>query len=132
MSKIVPLITIPDAEDCGPAMFALASDAERAWVIAKVETGCSNGDAARLAGYCADNPSLDNLKSTGYAIAHRQRIQDALLEVSRKLMRSQGPRSILTLARIRDDKAAENKDRIKAAVELLNRAGISAVQESHL
>src|ERR1019366_3980435 len=32
----------------------------------------------------------------------------------------------------RDDKAAENKDRIKAAVELLNRAGISAVQESHL
>src|SRR5207248_4437927 len=46
-------------------------------------------------------------------------------------LRSEGPRSILTLVEVRDDKAAAPRDRIKAATELLNRAGMSAVSEHH-
>jgi hypothetical protein len=127
--NIVPLIAVPAADDLGPAMQA-CTNGERSFVIAKVETGESNAECARLAGYSASTP--DTLKSTGYAIAHRQRVQDAILEMSRKLMRSEGPKSIKTLVEIRDNKSLEAKDRLKASVELLNRAGMSAVSESHL
>jgi hypothetical protein len=47
-------------------------------------------------------------------------------------MRAEGPRSIRTLIEVRDDKKNEAKDRLKAAVELLNRAGLAAVSEAHL
>lgn len=126
---IVPLIAIPAAEDLGPAMQA-CNIGERAWVIAKIETGESNKECARLAGYSAS--SDDILKSTGYAIAHRQRVQDALLEMSRKLMRTEGAKSIKTLVAIRDDRAMKPELRLKASVELLDRAGMNAVSESHL
>jgi hypothetical protein len=126
---IVPLIAVPDADDLGPAM-AACNIGERAWVIAKIETGANNMECARLAGYSAS--SDDVLKATGYAIAHRQRVQDALLEMSRKLMRTEGAKSIKTLVAIRDDKAIKPEIRLKASVELLDRAGMNAVSESHL
>jgi hypothetical protein len=47
-------------------------------------------------------------------------------------MAGEGPRSIHTLVTIRDDKSKEAKDRIKAAIELLNRGGLQAVSEHHL
>jgi hypothetical protein len=47
-------------------------------------------------------------------------------------MAGEGPRSIRTLVAIRDDRSKEAKDRIKAAVELLNRGGLQAVSEHHL
>ncbi len=127
--NIIPLIPVPDPDDLGEQM-RQCTKGERAWVIAKIETGESNAECARLAGYSASSP--DVLKSIGYAIAHRERVQAALLEMSRKLMRTEGPKSIKTLVEIRDNTKAENKDRIKASIELLNRAGMSAVQESHL
>jgi hypothetical protein len=127
--SIVPLIAIPDAEDLGPAMQA-CNIGERAWVIAKIETGESNKECARLAGYSA--ASDEGLKAAGYAIAHRQRVQDALLEMSRKLMRTEGAKSIKTLVAIRDEKANKPEIRLKASVELLDRAGMNAVSESHL
>lgn len=125
----MPLIAVPDAEELGPAMQA-CNVGERAWVIAKIETGENNMECARLAGYSAS--SDDVLKATGYAIAHRQRVQDALLEMSRKLMRTEGAKSIKTLVAIRDDKAIKPEIRLKASVELLDRAGMNAVSESHL
>ena len=127
--SIVPLIAVPDADDLGPAM-AACNIGERAWVIAKIETGENNMECARLAGYSAS--SDDVLKATGYAIAHRQRVQDALLEMSRKLMRTEGAKSIKTLVAIRDDKSVKPETRLKASVELLDRAGMNAVSESHL
>lgn len=127
--SIVPLIAIPDAEDLGPAMQA-CTVGERAWVIAKIETGESNAECARLAGYSTSTD--DVLKSTGYMLAHRQRVQDALLEMSRKLMRLEGSKSIKCLVAIRDDRTIKPDIRLKASVELLNRAGMSAVSESHM
>ena len=127
--SIVPLIAVPDAEDLGPAMQA-CNIGERAWVIAKIETGESNMECCRVAGYSAS--SNDVLKAMGYAIAHRQRVQDALLEMSRKLMRTEGAKSIKTLVAIRDDRTIKPEIRLKASVELLDRAGMNAVSESHL
>jgi hypothetical protein len=129
MREIVPLIAIPDAEALGPAMQACTAG-ERAWVIAKIEMGCDNTEAARLAGY-SDRTS-ESLRKIAHTVAHRERVQMALLEMSRKLMRTQGPKSIHTLCEIRDNKMAKDDVRLKAAVELLNRAGMSAVNESHL
>lgn len=126
---IIPLIAIPAADDLGPAMQACTAG-ERAWVIAKIETGESNAECARLAGYSAS--SEDTIKSAGYVLAHRERVQAALLEMSRKLMRTEGPKSIKTLVALRDDTKVDAKDRIKASIELLNRAGMGAVAESHL
>ena len=126
---IVPLIPVPDVEDLGPAMQA-CTVGERAWVIAKIDTGESNKECCRLAGFSAS--SDDVLKSMGYAIAHRQRVQDALLEMSRKLFRVEGARSIKVLCAIRDDNAVKPEVRLKASVEILSRAGMGSVSESHL
>src|SRR5689334_19370884 len=115
----VPLIVVPD-EACGPAM-AACSPPQRAFVICKVAFGCTNAEAARRAGY----QSRD--RKTSYRVAHDPRVQAALLEEGLKLMRSEGPRSILTLVSIRDNKRNAVKDRLKAAAELLNRSGFHAL-----
>ena len=125
---IVPMIVVPD-DGCGPAMAAL-SPAQRAFVVAKVHFGCSNAEAARRAGYSKAKPG--DAKVTAYRLAHTDEIQAAIIEESRKVISSEGPRSIKTLVDIRDDKTKEAKDRIKAAIELLNRGGLNAVSEHHL
>lgn len=123
-----PLIVIPD-DICGPALLAL-SPPMRAFVYAKVHFGCSNAEAARRAGYSKDK--AHNAKVTAYQLAHRDDVQAAIIEASRKVMASEGPRSIKTLVDIRDDKGKDAKDRIKAATELLNRGGLNAVSEHHV
>ena len=126
---IIPLIQIPDEPDLGDAMLAL-SIPHRAFVIAKVRFGVTNGRAAELAGY--SNSSRDVLKVKGYEIAHREDVQAAILEETRKVLKSYGPKAVRTLAKIMGDPSAENRDRIKASVELLNRASLAAVTEAHV
>jgi hypothetical protein len=123
-----PMIVVPE-EACGPAMAAI-SPAQRAFVMAKVHFGCNNAEAARRAGYSRNQPA--DAKVTAYRLAHNDGVQAAIIEESRKLMAGEGPRSIRTLVAIRDDRSKEAKDRIKAAVELLNRGGLQAVSEHHL
>jgi len=123
-----PMIVVP-VEACGPAMFAL-TPTQRAFVVAKVHFGCNNAEAARRAGYSKNQPA--DAKVSGYHLAHNDAVQAAIIEESRKLMAGEGPRSIRTLVAIRDDRSKEAKDRIKAAVELLNRGGLQAVTEHHL
>lgn len=125
---LVPMIVVPD-DMCGPAMAALPP-AQRAFVAAKVHFGCSNAEAARKAGYSKNQPA--DAKVTGYQLAHQENIQAAIIEESRKVICSEGPRSIQTLVAIRDDKTKDAKDRLKAAIELLNRGGLNAVSEHHL
>ncbi len=125
---LVPMIVVPD-EGCGPAMLSL-SPAQRAFVVAKVHFGCKNAEAARRAGYSKNKPG--DAKVTAYRLAHSDEVQAAIIEESRKVISSEGPRSIRTLVEIRDDRAKEPKDRIKAAIELLNRGGLNAVSEHHL
>ncbi len=125
---LVPIIVVPD-ESCGPVMAAL-SPAQRAFVVAKVHFGCSNAEAARRAGYSKDK--LQHAKVTAYRLAHSEGVQAAIIEESRKVVCGEGPKSVRTLVEIRDDKTKEPKDRIKAAIELLNRGGLSAVSEHHM
>lgn len=111
--------------DFGPAMTAL-TPLKRAFVLAKVHGGLNNADAYRATGYVGDNAA-----TLAHAVAHSEDVQDAILEEGRKLMRSEGPKSILTLVAIRDDRSVKPEARIKAATELLNRSGFHAIMESH-
>ncbi len=125
---LVPLIVVQDA-DCGPAMLAL-SPPQRAFVIAKVRHGDNNTEAAKRAGYSGG--CHDGAKSTGYVLAHREDIVAAIIEESKKVLKSEGPNSVRTLVTLRDDPKVEPRDRIKAAIELMNRGGLSVVNESHV
>jgi hypothetical protein len=97
---------------------------QRAFVMTKVHGGLDDVNAARAAGYT-------QAAKHAYRIARHPGVQDALLEEGRKLMRAQGPASILALVEIRDDKTVRPDTRVKAAVELLNRSGFHAVSEHH-
>ena len=112
-----------DEDDLGPAMRALTPQ-RRAFVIGKVHSGLTDLAAARAAGFRDPN-------RYAWHVAHNEGVQDAILEEGRKLMRSHGPKSILTLVEIRDNTELNAKDRLKAAIELLNRSGFHAVSEHH-
>jgi phage terminase small subunit len=124
---LTPQIIVPD-EDCGPAMLAL-NLAMRAFVYAFVHFGSNRAEAARRAGYSRNKQ--ENAKVVAYGLWRRGDVQAAILEESRKVLRSEGPKSIRTLAEIRDNKTNEAKDRIKAAESLLNRGGLNSVSEHH-
>jgi phage terminase small subunit len=83
---------------------------QRRFVVAKVMLGLGNGDACRAAGYAETVAG-----HTAHTIAHREDVQAAIEEEARKLMKSEGPKSVLTLVAIRDDKTAKAADRIKAS-----------------
>jgi len=112
------------AVDLGPAMQAL-NPMQRAFVIGKVLAGLTDVEAARQAGYVDPHANATR-------VAHTLVVQDAILEQSRALMRSQGPKSIHCLVEIRDDKTNNAKDRMKASVELLNRSGFHQISEHHV
>jgi hypothetical protein len=125
---VVPAIRVPEL-GLGPAMLKL-NQAQRAFVFAKVIYGMSNTNAAKAAGYSAS--TRESLRSNAYRLAHDGNIQNAIQEETRKLMRAEGPRSVRTLITIRDNPKSEDKDRLKAAVELMNRGGLNAVSEHHV
>jgi hypothetical protein len=115
---------LPEAGgELGPAM-SLLTPLRRAFVIGLVHFGLSARAAYKAAGYAPPDSNVSQ-------ISHDPRVQDAILEEAKKLMRTHGPKSILTLVEIRDDKESAAKDRIKAATELLNRSGFQAISEHH-
>jgi hypothetical protein len=122
MSKQLP--TEIDVTALGLAMQALTPH-RRGFVLAKVYGGMNDKDACLAAGYARTVAEHQQ-----HTISGREDVQAAILEEGRKLMRREGPRSILTLVAIRDSDA-KPADRIKAATELLNRSGFHAVSEHH-
>ena len=115
----------PVEGEFGPAMLALTA-VKRAFVLAKVRNGLDNTAAYRATGYVGDNANF-----MGFQLAHDERVQAAIVEETRRLMRSEGPRSVLTLVALRDDKSIKPEVRVKAAVELMNRGGLHPVTEHH-
>jgi len=99
----------------------------RAFVIAKVQTGLSNARCAGLAGYTG---SAETLKATGYRVAHDPRVQAALHEQLSLAMRSSAATAVRVLEDVASDPKAENKDRLRAAGMILDRAGLQSVTES--
>jgi hypothetical protein len=125
MTKLLTTLPELDVADLGPAMRAL-SPRQRNFVVGKVFYGLDNTNAAQAAGYSPLYAS-----SNACHLAHREDVQRALEEECRKLMKSEGPKSILTLVKIRDGQSNKAADRIKASTELLNRAGLHAISETH-
>ena len=125
--KVQPLIPMPPQASFGPAMMALPTDAQRAFVIGLVIYGLSQIEAGRQAGFSARSPHALDVQSS--RLAHDDRIQAAILEEGQRLMRTQGPKSIHTLVAIRDSKTASDKDRMAAAKDLLDRSGFHAISE---
>ena len=122
---VIPRVQVPEA-GLGPAMEALSAG-YRAYAWCRVIHGMSRARAAEASGYAADTPDL--AKVTGYRLEHDPRIQDAIAELARGLMRSEGPRSIRTLVAVRDDPKAKHSDKIKAAEALLDRCGLGAISQ---
>jgi hypothetical protein len=100
-----------------------------AWVIAKVERGVTNREAARLAGYAGDNHVLDGV---GYRCAHDPRVQAALFEQATLAMRASSAVAIRVVEEILTDPATEPKDRLRAADMILSRTGFNTVSEQRI
>lgn len=122
-------LAIIDEAGLGPAMSALPPQ-RRAFVSALVQTGCTATDAAAAAGY--SDSSRATLSAQGHNLAHDPRVQAAILEESQKLIRTSGPMAIGVLVKIAKDETAANRDRVKAATEILNRGGFHAVSQHNV
>jgi phage terminase small subunit len=121
------LIPITDDTTLGPAMLALPNDRQRAFVVALVQLGCDATHAAAVAGYALE-------KSNGHAwrLAHDPKIQAALLEECKKVIRSDAPMALTVLRTVAKDPTAPHRDRLRAATEILNRSGLNAVSETNI
>ena len=122
----LPAIELGEEADLGPAMRAL-TPRHRKFVVGKVMYGLSDVDAAQAAGY-AEKSAYDHT----WRIAQRDDVQAAILEVGKALLRGEGARSIRVMVQLRDNQAVKPEVRLKAAIELANRAGFHAVSESNL
>jgi phage terminase small subunit len=127
MSSVVPVLRL-DEKHLGPAMLALNA-AQRVFVHALVFGGVSQKAAAQAAGYSSS--SDDVLKSTGHRLAHDPRIQEAIVECSRQLLRAEGAASVRELVRLRDH-SDDDKVRLRAATELCDRAGLNAISQHNV
>lgn len=114
----IPPIT--DTTGLGKAMIAL-NPQQRAFVFAYVETGGQDATrAALMAGYSMTNDNARRV--TAHRLAHDPRVQAAIKEVADARLRQGAILGAEVLIAIAGDPT--HKDRMKAAVELLNRSGL--------
>lgn len=115
------LIPIPDEGRLGPAMNALKTDRQRAFVIAMLEFGDGNFTRAALAaGYTGGEQSVRNRASL---LAHDAGVQAAMDEEAFRRLKAgkiMAVSTLLTLAK----SAAKDSDKLKAVEMLLNRTGL--------
>ncbi|HEV2546521.1 MAG TPA: hypothetical protein VGU20_04240 [Stellaceae bacterium] len=114
----------------GPAMRALNSDKQRAFVIALIHTGCTTARAAQLAGY--SDASQNTLAAKGWQLSHDPKVQAALHEEGIKALRASGVAAIGVLDGIMRNPQEAARDRIAAGKELLGRGGFAAVTEHNV
>lgn len=104
------------------------NEMQRAFVNAFLNTGGRNATAAAAeAGYCKDSKNPDSLKVVAYQVVHNPKIQAALLEVSKQRMRGAGVIAVSYLQEVLQDDTASTKDRMRAAVAVMDRTGMHAV-----
>jgi len=114
-------IIVPPDDDLGPAMKELTLP-QRAFVLAFANFGGTNqGEAARLAGYGSAN-DVGAASDQAYALLRSPRILVALREEADKRLKAGAILAASVLSEIATD--VHHRDRYKAAVELLNRAGL--------
>lgn len=128
MTANLPTYVTESEMHLGPAMRAL-SPMMRQFVLALIQTGCSNAKAAELAGY---QGGPNTWKAMGWKLAHDARVQAALHEEALKLIRSTAVMAIGVITGIAQDPQVDPKARLKAATELLNRSGLHPTTEHKL
>lgn len=109
-------------------MAALPTDMQRRFVRALCETGGTNYTlAARMAGYTGNDQTIN---VTAHRLAHDPAILAALREEADRRLRSGAILGASVLIEIAGD--TMHKDRYRAAVELLNRAGLQVINEQKI
>lgn len=115
----------PDAAH-GPAMKAL-TERQQKFVIALLDNGGRNlSRAAADAGYSVTGNSAG---TAGYNLAHHPKVQEALLEVSKARLRTYGLQASSFLAECIDNDGLSAKDRMRAALAIMDRTGLNAMTE---
>ena len=118
----LPALPEEDESSLGPAMLKL-NPRQREFVRGVV-SGLSQTQAVRRAGYEGSNRKIQGI--TGVRLGHHPGVQAAILEEGLKLVRSDGPKAIAVLSSIASNPEARDRDRIAAAVALLDRGGFGA------
>jgi phage terminase small subunit len=115
------LLPTEDEDELGPKM-AICSKQERLFVRALfAHPGHGAGArAARLAGYGnANSPNVTFWRAAN-RLFNRERVADAIAEMTRLMMRSAAPQAVQAVNEIIKDKS--HKDRLKAARTVIERA----------
>lgn len=121
------LVPRRDVGKPGPAMAELAPRAQK-FVRMLLQTGSNNHTlAAKMAGYTGSD---ETIRVTAHRLAHDKRVLAAIKEEGEKRMHTGIILATSVLMEIAADPLA--KDRLKAAVEILNRTGLHAKSEHNL
>lgn len=114
----------------GPAMKVL-TEKQRSFVYALVQTGGNAAQAAASAGYGANSHSPEARENAyrvrGYQLSHDVKVLAAIKEEAEKRLHSGALIAASALLEMATDPL--NKNRFKASVELLNRAGLTVATE---
>jgi uncharacterized protein with GYD domain len=125
-----PLAIVPDNdESLGPAMRALTPKMRR-FVLELASGPDGYGSlvrAAKAAAFGTASSTENAMKVLAHQALYNPKVQEALREVGGKLIRTEAFLGIHVLVAIARD--PKHKDRLKAAVELMNRGGF--VVETH-
>lgn len=115
-------------------MRALPSDRMRAFARACTQPSADGTVnytlAAELAGYGTGN--RNSLKVMAHKLAHDPRVQAAIAEEGQRFLGGAVLVATGTLIQIASNPRAEDKDRLKAAGMILDRAGLHAKSEHHV
>jgi hypothetical protein len=123
----LPAVTADDAgEELGPAM-AACNEQQRRFVRALIALGVRGKatEAARAAGYGGTKGT--GLRVQAYRLSHNSRVQEAIHEEAVKMLGEARIIAIHVLHEIARDPAHPHQ--LKAATEILDRAGITAKTE---
>lgn len=120
---IVPLYG-PE-QGLGPKMRAL-TPLQRNFVICLSQRATRNNtDALRAAGYQGQL-----VKQHAYALAHNEKVQEALIEENRRRVKNMVPAAVEELAALLDNPQLGATEKLKVITTVLDRAGMHAISES--
>jgi len=123
-------VPIPDRGDLGPAMKALSTDRQRAFVIAMVYQGGKNASRAyKEAGYSGND---DVCKVEAHRLMHDGRVRDAIRETSYGMMGGAAMMATAFIIDMIEDENVSRRDKFKAAQMILNRTGLHETTEQRI
>lgn len=112
----------------GPAMAALKTDLQRAFVTYRIQfPNCSDAEAARHAGYGGNDNSL---RRTAYKLVHDPQVQRAMQEEGWRILGDAAVQSIEIVKQIAFDPKNTIAERLKAAQIIIDRGGFAVVHQS--